>query len=113
MLILLYLKQFKKEDLMLKIGNKKIKGRTFTFGELYTGRIGGWPCEAMVRENKQCRKLSARIQLSPKETKRLNKALPHTLINGDDEARGPEAANFILKNNLGKVVCDKHIEFVD
>ena len=88
---------------------RKIWGRTFSFGELWTGGQGGWPCEH-TEKGKQCGELSNTIQLSPKETTRLNTALPHTLIEG--KAWGPDAASFILNEKLGMVVCEKHIKKV-
>ena len=85
---------------------KAVKGRTFSFSELWTGGEGGWPCQEKNKEGKPCGKLSNVIQLSARETKRLNNSLPDTLVN--KKAYGPEAAAFILQNKMGKVVCDQH-----
>jgi len=85
----------------------QVKGRTFSFGELWTGGQGGWPCEVRLPGGKQCGRLSNIIQLSAQETAQLNQALPHTLIDG--RAQGSEAASFILQNKLGGVVCDQHV----
>ena len=85
---------------------KAVEGRTFSFSKLWTEGKGGWPCQEKNEQGESCGKLSNVIQLSDQETARLNKALPDTLVNG--KASGPEAAAFILQNEMGKVVCDQH-----
>ena len=88
---------------------KKPEGRTFTFGELWTGGKGWWPCEFKNSKGKQCKKRSyGVILLSAEETERLNKERPEWLKDGSP---GGGQASYIIVNKLGKVVCKKHDPF--
>jgi len=82
--------------------------RFFSFGELWTGGQGGWPCQM----KKSCKRLSNVIALTAREAGKLNRAIcrkrPEAIWDG--QATGPEAAAYILKNRLGVVVCYRHEE---
>ena len=79
----------------------------FSFGELWTGGAGGWPCDFKDDKGKRCGIISNVIQLSKEEVEQVAKSVPESFEDG--RLGGGSAAGYIIRYNLGKVLCEKHI----
>lgn len=79
--------------------------QTFTFGELWTSG-DEWRCEV----GEGCKNTSDTIGLTEAEVQQVAGAVPGALESSGDRLvlTGPDAASYIIRNNLGKVVCDGH-----
>lgn len=79
--------------------------QTFMFGELWTSG-DEWRCEV----GEGCENTSDTIGLTEAEVQQVAAAVPGSLENLGDRPilSGPDVASYVIRNNLGKVVCDEH-----
>lgn len=78
--------------------------QVFVFGDQWTDGTE-WPCSAPG-----CPRKSNAIGLSEEEVNQVADTIPDasTVLKGQLQLIGPNAANYILEHKLGKVVCHTH-----
>lgn len=85
---------------------QKLEGRAFTFGEVWTGGEGGWPC-SQVEVTQPCGELTNMLQFSGAEIEQIISFGIASQLEG--EGLCPEVIVYIMDNNLGQPRCDKHV----